>query len=155
MIEVKWIKISTDIFDNRKIRQIENMEERDSILTIWFKILCLAGKINNGGKLLLTDGVPYDLKMLSTEFQRPDEQVEKALDIFFFYKMMDNVKGVYHVVNWYKYQSLDKMEKIREKERTKKAKQREKANSKTPVPKQDSGDIKKDVPPCPLIDIDK
>ena len=154
MMEVKWIKISTDIFDNRKIRQIENMEERDSILTIWFKILCLAGKINNGGKLLLTDGVPYDLKMLATEFQRPAEQVEKALDIFFFYKMMDNVKGVYHVVNWYKYQSLDKMEKIRDQNRTRKAKQREKDKGETTAQNQQTCDIEKDVTQCHATDKD-
>ena len=36
--EVKWIKIVTDIFNNRKIKQIETMPDADSILVIWFKL---------------------------------------------------------------------------------------------------------------------
>ncbi|WP_202905980.1 phage replisome organizer N-terminal domain-containing protein, partial [Clostridium botulinum] len=47
--EVKWIKIVTDIFDDEKILLIENMPEADSIIVIWFKLLCLAGKMNNSG----------------------------------------------------------------------------------------------------------
>ncbi|MGF2565521.1 phage replisome organizer N-terminal domain-containing protein, partial [Ralstonia pseudosolanacearum] len=37
MVETKWIKIVTDIFDNEKIRMIEAMPEGDAIIVIWFK----------------------------------------------------------------------------------------------------------------------
>ena len=49
MANVKWIKIDVNIFDNRKIRQIESMPDGDSLLVIWFKLLCLAGNVNDGG----------------------------------------------------------------------------------------------------------
>ena len=49
MADVKWIKILTDIFDDEKILLIETLPEDDSIIVIWFKILCLAGKQNNSG----------------------------------------------------------------------------------------------------------
>ena len=42
MSDVKWIKIVTNIFDNRKIKQIEIMPDGDTILVIWFKLICLA-----------------------------------------------------------------------------------------------------------------
>ena len=49
MSEVKWIKVSVDMFTNRKIRMIESMENGDALLVIWFKLLTLAGQINDGG----------------------------------------------------------------------------------------------------------
>ena len=49
MADVKWIKIATDIFDDEKILLIESLPEADSIIVIWFKLLCLAGKQNNSG----------------------------------------------------------------------------------------------------------
>lgn len=44
MSEIKWIKICTDIFDDEKILLIESKPEKDSIIVIWFKLLCFAGK---------------------------------------------------------------------------------------------------------------
>ena len=35
MAEVKWIKITTDVFDDEKILLIESMPSADSIITIW------------------------------------------------------------------------------------------------------------------------
>ena len=46
MADIKWIKITTDIFDDEKILLIESLPEADSIIVIWFKLLCLAGKMN-------------------------------------------------------------------------------------------------------------
>lgn len=64
MAEVKWIKIVTDVFDNRKIRQIEKMPDGDAIVVIWFKLLCKSKLINRQGiqeyriaKIDLTDEV--------------------------------------------------------------------------------------------------
>ena len=44
MADVKWIKITTDIFDDEKILLIESLPDAYSIITVWFKLLCLAGK---------------------------------------------------------------------------------------------------------------
>ena len=59
MAEVKWVKIVTDIFDNRKIKQIESLPEGDTIIVIWFKLLCLAGTINDNGNVYITQEIPY------------------------------------------------------------------------------------------------
>jgi predicted phage replisome organizer len=59
MAEVKWIKIATDIFDNQKIKIIESMPEGDAIIVIWFKILMLAGNVNDGGSVYFTKDIPY------------------------------------------------------------------------------------------------
>jgi len=49
MADVKWIKFTTDIFDDEKILMIEAMPSADTIIVIWFKLLAFAGKQNNDG----------------------------------------------------------------------------------------------------------
>ena len=66
MADVKWIKITTDVFDDEKILLIESLPEADSIIVIWFKLLCLAGKQNNSGVFLMGDKIAYTDKMLAT-----------------------------------------------------------------------------------------
>ena len=70
MADVKWIKITTDIFDDEKILLIESLPEADSIIVIWFKLLCLAGKMNNSGVFVMNNRLPYTDKMLATIFRR-------------------------------------------------------------------------------------
>jgi hypothetical protein len=41
-MEIKWIKLSTNIFDDEKIQLIEQLPEADAIIVIWFKLLTLA-----------------------------------------------------------------------------------------------------------------
>ena len=76
--EVKWIKIVTDIFDDEKIKLIEDMPDADSVIVIWFKLLCLAGKTNNLGILMLADKIPYNDEMLATIFRRPVNTIRMA-----------------------------------------------------------------------------
>ena len=53
MADVKWIKITTDIFDDEKIILIESLPDAYAIITVWFKLLCLAGKQNNSGVFMM------------------------------------------------------------------------------------------------------
>ena len=133
MAEVQWIKIVTDIFDNRKIKQIEYMPEADSILVIWFKLLCLAGNINESGLLLITKDIPYTEEMLANEFKRPLNTVRLALSTFQKFGMIEIVDDVLGVSNWEKYQNEDKLVQIREQNRLRKQKQRAKLKA-LPVP---------------------
>ena len=82
MAEIKWIKIVTDIFDDEKILLIESLPEADSIIVIWFKLLCLAGKQNNSGVFVMSNGIPYTDAMLATIFRRKEATVKLALSTF-------------------------------------------------------------------------
>ena len=107
---VKWIKICSDIFDDEKIMLIENLPSADSIIVIWFKLLCLAGKNNNSGVFILNDKIAYTDEMLATVFRRDINTVRLALKTFENYGMIEIVSGVYTIPNWGKYQNLDKIE---------------------------------------------
>lgn len=125
MGDVKWIKIVTDIFDNRKIKQIEKMPEGDSIIVIWVKLLCLAGATNDRGLIYFTKEIPYTDDMLATEFNRPIQTVKLALKTFVRFNMVELIDDIYHISSWEKYQSVDRMEQIREGNRRRVAEYRE------------------------------
>lgn len=125
MADVKWIKIRTDIFDDEKILLIESMPEKDSIIVIWFKLLCLAGKQNNSGVFMMNDRIAYTDEMLATVFRRPINTVRMALQAFEAYGMVEIIDSVITIPNWEKHQSIDKMEKIKEQNRLRVARHRE------------------------------
>ena len=126
MADVKWIKITTDIFSDEKILLIEQMPDADSLLVIWFKLLCMAGKENNYGVFLMRNRMPYTEEMLATIFRRPLNTVRLALSTFEAFGMIDIEDDVVVIPNWEKHQNIDGMEKIREQNRIRKQKQREK-----------------------------
>ena len=126
MADVKWIKITTDIFDDEKISLIDGMPERDGIIVIWFKLLCMAGKLNNGGVFMLNDKIAYTDEMLATIFRRPLSTVRLALKTFEQFGMVDIINNAYIIPNWEKHQSLGKMEAAKEKNRQRVAAHREK-----------------------------
>lgn len=117
MAEVKWIKIVTDIFDDEKILLIESLPSSDSIIVIWFKLLCLAGKNNNSGVFMLNERVAYTEEMLATIFRRDVNTVRFALKTFENYGMIEVINNVVTIPNWDKHQALDTLEKRREKQR--------------------------------------
>ena len=110
MADVKWIKITTDIFDDDKILLIESLPEADSIIVIWFKLLCLAGKQNNSGVFIMGNRIAYTDKMLATIFRRKETTIQLALQTFEQFGMIELIDGVITIPNWGKHQSLDQLE---------------------------------------------
>lgn len=129
MAEVKWIKIVTDIFDDEKMLLIESMPEADSIIVIWFKLLCLAGKQNNSGVFVLNDKIAYTDTMLATIFRRKLNTVKLALQTFEEFGMIEIVDKVITIPNWQKHQNMDKLEISREKTRQRVANYRQRQKS--------------------------
>lgn len=125
MADVKWIKIVTDVFDDEKILLIETLPDADSIIVIWFKLLCLAGKQNNGGVFLMGGRIPYTEEMFATIFRRPLNTVRLALHTFHEYGMVDIIDSTVTIPHWEKHQSLDAYEQSKEKTRLRVAAHRE------------------------------
>lgn len=114
MADVKWIKICTDIFDDEKILLIEDMPERDAIIVIWFKLLCMAGKQNNDGIFIMNDKIAYTDEMLAAIFRRPLNTVRLALKVFEGYGMIEIINDTITIPNWEKHQNLEALRKKRE-----------------------------------------
>lgn len=117
MADVKWIKITTDIFDDEKILLIEGLPSSDEIIVIWFKLLILAGKQNNNGVFLMNERIPYTDEMLATIFRRDINIVRLALKTFEQFGMLELVNNVITITNWNKHQQLDSYEKKKQQDR--------------------------------------
>ena len=126
MADVKWIKITTDIFSDEKILLLEQMPDADSLLVIWFKLLCMAGKENNYGVFLMRNRMPYTEEMLATIFRRPLNTVRLALSNFEAYGMIEIEDDIIYIPNWEKHQNIDGMEKMKEQNRLRQQRYREK-----------------------------
>ncbi|MEK3940134.1 phage replisome organizer N-terminal domain-containing protein [Bacillus sp. FSL R5-0431] len=127
MGEVKWVKLSTQMFDDEKIKLIEQMPESDTLLIIWVKLLAQAGKTNASGFIYLSENVPYTDEMLAHIFGRPLGIVRMALDTFRKFGMIEiNEQNYISICNWEKHQNLDALEKIREQNRKRVSKHRDK-----------------------------
>lgn len=127
MSEIKWIKITTNVFDDEKIKIIDTLPARDEILVIWFKLLTLAGKVNKNGLLFMSDKIAYTPEMLAAIFNRELNAIKLALTTFTEFGMIEVENNeIISIANWEKHQNIDGMDKIREQTRLRVANHREK-----------------------------
>lgn len=114
MAEIKWIKLDIDVFNNRKIKQIMSMPKGDTLVVIWLKMLCLAGKLANSGALMLTSTKPYNIDTLSVELGYTKPQVKAALEAFKDLELIDmGEDGAISMHDWADHQNVDGMDKVR------------------------------------------
>ncbi len=125
MTTIKWIKLVSDMFDNRKIKQIRKMPDSDAIIVIWLQILCLAGHTNDNGLVYFSKDIPYTDEMLATEFDRPVATIRLALSVLVKFGMIEIINDILLVSNWEKYQSQGRLESIRDYNREKKRESRQ------------------------------
>jgi predicted phage replisome organizer len=126
MAEVKWVKLTTDMFDNRKIKHLRKLPEGNNIVLIWVMLLTMAGRCNSGGMIFLTENIPYTPKMLADELDFEENTVTLALKALEQLDMIVTDNGFFTIAGWEEYQNIEGMEKIREQTRQRVAKFREK-----------------------------
>ena len=126
MAEVKWVKLTTDMFDNRKIKHLRKLPDGNNIVLIWVMLLTMAGRCNSGGMIFLTENIPYTPKMLADELDFEENTVILALQALENLDMIVTDNGFFTIAGWEEYQNIEGMEKIREQNRLRKQRQREK-----------------------------
>jgi predicted phage replisome organizer len=126
MAEVKWVKLTTDMFDNRKVKHLRKLPEGNNIVLIWVMLLTMAGRCNSGGMIFLTENIPYTPKMLAEELDFEENTVLLALQALENLDMIVTENGFFAIAGWEEYQNIEGMEKIREQNRLRKQRQRQK-----------------------------
>ena len=129
MAEVSWIKLSTNIFSNRKVALLLNEREGDTYFRIWIQLLTIAGQCNMKGKLIIGENNPLNEQQLSKILGKSVKKVKKILNKFIELKMINLEENCYIIKNWSKYQSADKLEEIRKNNRERQRKFREKSKT--------------------------
>lgn len=127
MAEVKWIKITTDMFDNRKIKHLRRLPDGNSIVLIWIMLLTMAGRCNSGGMIFLTENIPYTPKMLADELGFEENTVKLALEALERFGMIISDAEYFAIAGWTEHQNTEGLEKIKEQNRIRKQRQRERA----------------------------
>lgn len=122
MSEVKWIKITTDMFDNRKIRHLRRLPDGNNVVLIWVMLLTMAGRCNASGMIFLTENIPYTPKMLADELGFEENTVQLALTALEQLNMIVMDGNFFAIAGWEEYQNVDGMEKLREQNRIRQAK---------------------------------
>ena len=125
MAEVKWVKLTTDMFDNRKIKHLRRLPEGNNIVLIWVILLTMAGRCNSGGMIFLTENIQYTPKMLADELDFEENTVILALQALEQLDMIVTDNGFFSIAGWEEYQNADKLAEIREQNRIRKQRQRE------------------------------
>lgn len=129
MAEITWVKLKTNMFENEKIKLIEALPDKDSILIIWIKLIAYAGKVNAGGYIMLTEKIPMNIEELATIFGRPLNTVRLAINTFERYGMIEKSEhGAIKIKNWESHQNIDGMDRVKQlnAERNRKYRQRKK-----------------------------
>ena len=125
MAEVKWVKLTTDMFDNRKVKHLRKLPEGNNIVLIWVMLLTMAGRCNASGMIFLTENIPYTPKMLADELDFEENTVVLALKALENLDMIVTENGFFTIAGWEEYQNIEGMEKIREQNRLRKQRQRQ------------------------------
>ena len=114
MAEVKWIKLTTDMFDNRKVKHLRRLPDGNSIVLIWVMLLTMAGRCNASGMIFLTENIPYTPKMLADELDFEENTVILALKALEELNMVITNNGYFAIAGWEEYQNTDRLQEIRE-----------------------------------------
>ena len=130
LADVKWIKITTDMFDNRKIKHLRRLPDGNNIVLIWVMLLTMAGRCNANGMIFLTENIPYTPKMLADELDFEENTVKLALTVLEQLNMVVTDNGYFTIAGWEEYQNKEGLDKIREQTRNRVARHRE--NKKLP-----------------------
>lgn len=133
MAEVKWIKLTTDMFDNRKIKHLRKLPEGNSIVLIWVMLLTMAGRCNASGMIFLTENIPYTPKMLADELGFEENTVKLALEALERFNMIVTDNGFFAIAGWEEHQNVEGMDKIRESKRLAQARWRAKQKALPPA----------------------
>lgn len=126
MADVGWVRLSTRLFENRKIKYLLNQPKGAELVLLWVHLLCAAGTVNDGGRVYISQNVMYTPQSLAADFGVPKTTADKALTLFQDLELIEvESDGCIQILGWDKHQNVTGLEKIREQNRLRKQKQRQ------------------------------
>lgn len=121
--DVKWIKFKVGTFDGMSFKKIKRakidgvMNFRDKLTAVWFELLDLGGKVNNNGFLINDELAFVTYEDIAIALDRTEDEIKMCINWFVENSMMEILENVYLISNWSKYQNVEGLEKIHERNR--------------------------------------
>ena len=114
MRERKYVKLRSDMYEDTKAKIIDMKPERDMIHYVWTRFLTLSAKVNLAGDLFMSRNIPYTVETLAIEFNRSEEQIKLAIDVFLELEMLELIDSrIYRIKNFAKHQNIKVEEKVK------------------------------------------
>lgn len=132
MYGIQWIKLEKNIFNNRKIQLILGLREGDTYFRIWIQLLTLGVECGVDGRLVIGHK-PLSIEQISKIVGKSLKITTKILDKFIELEMLKIEDDMFIIKNWNKYQSVDKYEEYKEKNRNRQRKYREKLKNESEI----------------------
>ena len=115
MADVGWVRLSTRMFENRKIKHLLNQPKGAELTLLWVRLLCLAGTINDNGRVYVTSKVTYTPQTLAVDTGVALAVVKKAWELFQDLEMIEiTEEGYIEILGWEKHQNVTGLEKLKE-----------------------------------------
>lgn len=123
----EWSKIQNDICSHEKIKYIRSLPAGDTIFFLWIWLITAAGRANTGGRVSLTDKIPYTVASLAEAASiKKVSTVTLALRTFEELDMITITNGFIYLNGWAEYQNTEALDEMQKKNRERQAKYRAK-----------------------------
>ena len=100
------IIISSDFFENNKIKVIDSMKNGKLYIYVLLRMICIAVKSDANGALKVFDDVYFADELLSKFFSLPVSSVTESLDILQKYGLIKQEDDKYYIVDFNKYMPI-------------------------------------------------
>ena len=117
-MEVSWIKLSTGLFEDPKVRYLLTLPDGEGLVLFWVRLLTLAGRLNRGGAFYLTGEIAYTAELLAGHFCLDAELTQQRLELFLQLGMLACRNGVWSVAHWDRHQNVEALERLRPQDET-------------------------------------
>ena len=122
---MQWIKVFTNIFANPKIQLLLKERDGDTFFRVWIQLLTLAGTSMQNGKIMMSENTPITVENLATITHKSNKKIQNILNKLIHFEMIICEDNIYRIKNWYKYQSADKYEIVKQQNRERQKRFRE------------------------------
>lgn len=114
---MEWLRLYTEITDDRKLRRLPPSQR-----WLWIAMMCIARKSPSPGTLLLSENVPVNIDDLADIAAIPVEDVKAGIQAFKAQRMIEEIDGVFSLINFPKRQfasdnSTERVKRYREKKK--------------------------------------
>lgn len=124
--KIEWVKLSTEMFSDDKIKLIRSRDNGDQLVLIWIMLIVQAAKTNAGGFIFISQEIPYTPKMLGVVLGFNEETICRALETFVTLQMLDiSETGQIYMPKFSLYQNVESMDRVKELTRLRVARLRE------------------------------
>jgi hypothetical protein len=97
---MRHIKLSIHFFEDDKLKAIRSGKDGGSVILLYVMLIAAAVKSNDGGRLTLCEGIPYDDKILSSILGLPLAVVKNGLEVLVRFGLLTVEDSVFSLIGY-------------------------------------------------------